>query len=154
MFLSFYFEKNIIMLSNSSKYAIRAVLFLSINSSEEKKYSPQQIADEITIPTPFLAKTLQQLARHHIISSTKGRNGGFYLSDSDRMNPVISIIEHTDGLEKINSCFLGLPRCDDENPCAIHYLVSPMRNNLVAKLQEESIGNFAKEVFSKDNLIH
>jgi DNA-binding IscR family transcriptional regulator len=45
------------MLSKSSTYAIRAVLYLSLHSDVTKKYSPQQIADAINIPAPFLAKT-------------------------------------------------------------------------------------------------
>ena len=41
------------MLSKSSKYAIRAVLYLSLNSNDKKKYNPKDIAKEIDIPAPF-----------------------------------------------------------------------------------------------------
>ena len=51
------------MLSKSSTYAIRAVLYLSLHSNKEKKYSPKEIADEMNISAPFLAKTLQVLTK-------------------------------------------------------------------------------------------
>ena len=69
------------MLSKSSKYAIRAVLYLALNSNESKKYSPKDIAEAVNLPAPFLAKTLQELTRRNIISSVKGRNGGLKLQD-------------------------------------------------------------------------
>ena len=47
------------MLSKSSKYAIRAVLYISNYSSKKSKIGSIQIADELNIPAPFLAKTLQ-----------------------------------------------------------------------------------------------
>ena len=51
------------MLSKSSKYAIRAVLYLSLNSNENKKYSPKKIAEMINIPAPFLAKRFKSLQK-------------------------------------------------------------------------------------------
>ncbi|MET2985159.1 RrF2 family transcriptional regulator [Aureibaculum conchae] len=134
------------MLSKSSTYAIRAVLFLSANSSEEKKYSPKSIADVINIPAPFLAKTLQQLTKRNIISSTKGRSGGFYLTDVNRGYPLITIVDVIDGLEKFNACSLGLPECGDENPCPVHHLIYPLRKQLIDELSNKSIANFAKEI--------
>lgn len=141
------------MLSKSSKYAIRAVLYLTLNSSEEKKFSPLQIADEINIPAPFLAKTLQQLTKHRLISSAKGRNGGFYLTNDDKQNTIISIIECIDGQDKIVECFLGLPTCSDENPCAIHHLVAPMRNNLVDELTNNTIEEFCHLITQHDEYV-
>ena len=134
------------MLSKSSTYAIRAVLFLSLNSDDEKKYNPKSIAEIIDIPAPFLAKTLQELTKRNIISSRKGRNGGFYLTDADRQNSMISIVAAIDGLEKFQGCSLGLPVCDSENPCPIHHLVAPLRNKLVEELTNKTIASFTKEI--------
>ena len=61
------------MLSKSSKYAIRAVLFLAIESSKDKKMSSKLIAEELKIPAPFLAKTLQELAKKNILNSNYNR---------------------------------------------------------------------------------
>lgn len=134
------------MLSTSSKNAIRAVLYLTINSGEENKISPKEIAKEIKVPAPFLAKILQELSRHNIISSTKGRNGGFYLTEDNKKNQVLSIIECTDGLDKLTGCFLGTPSCSESNPCAIHHVIAPLKNNLIEELSCKSIEEFSMRV--------
>lgn len=131
------------MLTKSSKYAIRGVLYLALNSSEAKKFSPAVIAKAIAVPAPFLAKTLQLLSKNNLISSTKGRHGGFYLSGENRQNNLISIVDCIDGLEKFNSCMLGLPVCSDEEPCPLHNKLAPLCNSFIEELSNKSIEDFS-----------
>ena len=46
------------MLSNACKYAIRAVLFLGLNSNENIKFSAEKLANELEVPKPFLAQLI------------------------------------------------------------------------------------------------
>lgn len=133
------------MLSNSSKYAIRAVLYLANNSSVEKKLGSKKIAEEIDIPAPFLAKIFQILSKAHIIKSTKGPNGGFYLTKKELSKNLLRVIESIDGLHAFNSCFLGLPTCSEENQCAVHHIVVPFRDTLLKELSGRSISEFAED---------
>ena len=134
------------MLSKSSKYAIRAVLYLSIHSSVDNKYNPKEVADAIKIPAPFLAKTLQVLTKRNLISSVRGRNGGFYLTEQNKLNNLGSIVESIDGFDKFSDCLLGLPVCSDVNPCPIHHVVSPLRKQLKYELSSQTINDLAIEV--------
>ena len=134
------------MLSKSSKYAIRAVLYLSLNSNEEKKYSPKKIGTAIAIPVPFLAKTLQELTRRKLISSVKGRNGGFYLTEENRHNTLISIVDSIDGVQKFQECILGLPVCSNENPCSLHHTITPLKQKFIEELTFKTIDDLAKEI--------
>jgi Rrf2 family protein len=120
-------------------------LYLSIHSDVEKKYSPKDIADVIDIPAPFLAKTLQLLTKNNLISSIRGRNGGFYLTEAEKQNNLLDVIACIDGLDKFNECFIGLPKCSDENPCAIHHIVSPFKEKLTEELTGKTIADFAEE---------
>ena len=72
------------MFSKSCKYGIRAVLYLAVHSSLQKRLGVTEIASELEIPKHFLAKILQQLAKENLISSTKGPSGGFFLSKKNR----------------------------------------------------------------------
>lgn len=134
------------MLSKSSKYAIKAVLYLAVHSNEEKKINPLQIAKAINIPAPFLAKTLQILTNNDIISSSKGRHGGFYLTKLDKLNTLLTIVQRIDGLDKFNDCLLGLPICSDLNPCPIHHVVAPLKDQLVKELTTKTIEKLAKQI--------
>ena len=134
------------MLSRASKYAILSTLFLAEHSSEERKISVKEIAERIDVPSPFLAKLFQQLVRGKIISSTKGPNGGFYISKKNRVKTVCDIIENIDGLNRLNDCFLGLHECDSSNPCPVHFIVEPFKQNILGKFRDKTIVEFAKEI--------
>lgn len=134
------------MLSRASKYAILSTLYLAEHSSKEKKISVKQIADEIDVPSPFLAKLFQQLVHAKIISSVKGPNGGFFITPKNGKKTVCDIIENIDGLHKLNECFLGLHECDSKNPCPVHFIVEPFKNSILRKFRDKSILEFSKEV--------
>lgn len=133
------------MLSNQSKYAIRAVIYLAIYSNKSSKLGSKKVANLIDIPAPFLAKILQKLSKAKLILSTKGPNGGFYMTNKELSKSLMDIIECIDGLEFFKSCFVGLPRCSDENPCAIHHVASPCRDILIRELTERTIADFAED---------
>jgi Rrf2 family protein len=134
------------MLSNASKYAIRAVLYLAENSSFNKRFGAKQIANELEIPQPFIAKLLQQLAKANLISSMKGPNGGFYTTEKNLQNNICSILNEIESEDIFEGCFLGLPQCSDENPCPVHFIVAPFKEALLEKFQKQTIQDFAEEV--------
>lgn len=141
------------MLSRASKYAILSTLFLAEHSSENKKISVKVIAESIDVPSPFLAKLFQQLVRGKIISSTKGPNGGFYLTENNSKRNVLDIIENIDGLNKLNDCFLGLNRCDSLNPCPVHFIVAPFKGNILEKFRDKTIIEFAQEISEQGRVL-
>ena len=133
------------MLSNQSKYAIRAVIYLAVNSSKNNKLSSKKVAELIDVPAPFLAKIFQKLSKVKIILSTKGPKGGFYLTKKEHSNNLLNIIDCIDGLAFFNNCFVGLPKCSDQNPCAIHHIARPYRDALKKELTVRTIAQFAKD---------
>jgi len=141
------------MLSRASKYAVLSTLFLCEHSSVDKKISVKVIAESIDVPSPFLAKLFQQLVRGKIISSTKGPNGGFFLTEKNRNKNVLDIIENIDGLNKFNDCFLGLNKCDSKNPCPVHFIVEPFKNNLLGKFRDKTIQEFSQEILETGRVL-
>lgn len=115
------------MLSKSSKYAIKAVIYLAVHSDKERKILVRDMHEEVKVSESYLAKLLQDLSRHGIISSAKGRGGGFYLSEENARHNLMDIVKVIDGEEGIHSCVLGISSCNAENPCVIHHLVGPSK---------------------------
>ncbi|NAY92841.1 Rrf2 family transcriptional regulator [Muricauda sp. JGD-17] len=134
------------MLSNSAKYALKAVLYLSLNSNEEEKLMTKDISDKIKVPKSYLAKLLQDLSRHGIISSTKGPKGGFYLTNNDKKLSLIEIIEVIDGRQRLNSCVLDLEACNDKNPCVLHDIVGRANSEFVKSLQKTTIEDLIADI--------
>ncbi|WP_152286000.1 RrF2 family transcriptional regulator [Flavicella marina] len=141
------------MLSNACKYAIRSILYLSIYSDKTNKIGVKKIAEELETPQPFLAKLLQQLTKNKLVSSTKGPNGGFYLSDENRENSIWDIVENIDGVKKFNQCFLGLSKCEDANPCPVHYIAAPFKNKILSDFRDKSIARFTSEIIDTNKVL-
>jgi len=134
------------MLSNASKYAIKAMLFLMLHATDKNKIGAKVIAKELAIPEPFLAKLLQQLVRSQFLSSTKGPNGGFYISKENAKNNVCDILTVIDGQELFDDCFMKLDKCDEQNPCPVHHIVADFKENLYKKFKALNLKQFAEEI--------
>ena len=92
------------MLSNSSKYAIKAVLFLALNTNDNKKVMVKDISEPINVPQAYIAKLLQELSRKQIISSTRGPKGGFYFDSIMRQKPIDDDkLNYEDNLEEFSA---------------------------------------------------
>jgi Rrf2 family iron-sulfur cluster assembly transcriptional regulator len=131
------------MLSNQSKYAIRGVIFLALHASIDNKLGSKDVGKKINIPIPFLAKIFQHLSKEKIISSSKGPRGGFFLSKDQLKGNLMSIISSLEGEDHFNSCYMGLPKCSDTKPCAIHHLASPFNQHVKDEFKKRSIEDFA-----------
>ncbi|CAM1354653.1 RrF2 family transcriptional regulator [Tenacibaculum insulae] len=134
------------MLSNACKYAIRSVLYLSVNFTDNTKVGVKKIAEELKVPQPFLSKLLQQLTKNDLVSSSKGPAGGFYLNEKNLKNTVWDIIKCIDGTTKFDNCFMGLSSCNDLNPCPVHFTVAPFKQKLMIDFKDKSIQQFSEDI--------
>jgi Rrf2 family protein len=134
------------MFSTTCKYAIRAVLYLATKSDEKNKIGVDIISEDLDVPKHFLAKILQQLTRNKLISSSKGRSGGFYLSDENKASNLIEVIRSFDGPGTFKDCVLGLKECSNDNPCPYHHTVQLYRNKFFLQLNEETVSETATRI--------
>lgn len=134
------------MLSNSSKYALKAVLYLALYSSEEHKLMVKDFHGKINVPKAYLAKLLQELSRQKLISSTRGPKGGFYLSDENRTQPLMRFIAVIDGPSRMTVCMLSLSNCNEEKPCPLHAIFQPSRTKLINSLENLTVNDIAPDL--------
>lgn len=139
------------MLSNTSKYAIRAVIYLALNAGEEKKIGIKQISKDLGIPTPFLGKILQTLAKHKLLSSTKGPHGGFGLGRKAESIALIDIVDIIDGQDIFKQCLIKLEDCHEHEPCSMHYKYSEIRKNLLNLFRNQNIAGLVDEIVDGEN---
>jgi Rrf2 family protein len=111
---------NKIMLSQSCKAAIKAVVYLSLKFHTKEKSVIREIAEEINVSEHTVGKLLQSLAKQGVINSVKGPAGGFFLSESQMNQPLMNIIQTIDGKHVFSECGLGLSKCSEKHPCPIH----------------------------------
>ena len=131
------------MFSNSTKYAIRAIVHM-LQHHDKGKNTVVEMATELSIPQPYLSKVLQQLSKSGIISSAKGRGGGFYLSKDNINRPLIDVVICIEGHNVFNKCVLGLPECSDENPCVLHPQFKAFKNSIEQLICKQAVEDLLK----------
>lgn len=107
------------MISRTSEYALRAVLFLAARPNGGLVRATD-IADEIGVPANYLSKTLHALVGAGVLVSERGPHGGFALAIPATDLPLIRIIEQFDDLGPRKECLLGRASCGDDDPCSAH----------------------------------
>ncbi len=142
------------MFSKATEYAVRAVIFIAQKSSEENKVSLQEIASAIGSPESFTAKILQKLSgKNRLISSLRGRAGGFYISENAKKKPVKTVLEVMGEDEIFSKCVLGLNRCSELKPCPMHDQYKSIKKELIALFDNTTIGQLAAGVSAGDSFI-
>jgi len=130
------------MLSNTSKYAIRAMIYIARYSSKSKRLGIKVIAKELQIPSFFLGKILQVLARKKLLDSMKGPTGGFTLGKPAEKITLLQIIESVDNTDFLNQCIIGSTRCSMRHkPCALHEKYAPIRDTFREMLAKETLAD-------------
>lgn len=135
------------MFSKATEIALRAVIYIAQKSTGEKKLGLDEIAKGIDSPKSFTAKILQKMtADNALVSSTRGPNGGFYLSDKNRKKPVRTIISIMEEDEVIDRCVLGLKQCSEARPCPIHAEYKLIKRQLFHLFETKTIQSLADEM--------
>ena len=134
-----------IIFSRQCEYALQAVLYLASKPAEAVT-SITELAGKVEVPSPFLAKILQNLTHQRLLVSSKGRFGGFKLAKPSLEITLFQIVEAIDGSEFMQACVLGFPSCSDKNACAIHAKWSELREGIHDMLKCRNIAEMAKEM--------
>ena len=128
--------------SRSAEYAIRA--FMHLATVPPGKYAMvKHIAEQSDIPTHFLAKILQQLARKGFLRSSKGPTGGFSLRRPAAEITIIELVESIDGLADYQRCPGGMTECNDDQPCGLHDSWKLLRDRIIEYLERTTIADLS-----------
>lgn len=136
------------MFSKSCEYAIRAMIFIANRSAMGMRSGIAEIAKGTNSPQPFIAKILQALNGKGLVSSAKGPNGGYYISDVTHQCTIADIVSAIDGERLFKGCGLGLPYCSDKRPCPLHDEIKAFRKSLFDTLQSYSVHGFNEELLN------
>lgn len=128
------------MFSKSCEYGLRSVLYIAQQSGLGTKVGVKDISEAINSPEAFTGKILQKLVKSDIITSVKGRWGGFTIDEKLAKNTSISkVVKAIDGNDVYTGCGLGLKKCDAQNPCPLHDRFLTIRNDLKQMLEENTV---------------
>jgi Rrf2 family iron-sulfur cluster assembly transcriptional regulator len=131
------------MLSNSCIYGIRAVIYLASQPLSNGKTGIKKISKDLDLPSPFLAKILQQLAKQKILRSSKGPHGGFSLLKDPEKITLIDIVHSIDGYDTFTGCIMHNGSCEgvenEEKHCPLHDDYDKTRRDLIKFFSSRTI---------------
>ena len=135
------------MFSKATEYALRATIFLAQKSSEDNKLGIDEISKAIDSPKSFTAKILQLLTRDNkVVSSVRGPNGGFFLSEKAKKLPARSVLEAMGEDEILEKCVMGLKLCSENEPCPMHAQYKIIKKQLISLFTTKTIQQLAAEI--------
>lgn len=108
-------------MSTRGDYACRALLSLTLHSSESGPTSVRDIAERTGLPQPYLEQILLALKGAGLVRSKRGVGGGYVLAKSPADIKVSDIISAVDGPITVGD--FGQPHqdgsCDHEGQCVL-----------------------------------
>jgi len=139
-----------VIYTDSGKYAIRALTYMASQDTQDVPASAADVAAAEHIPPYYLAKVLQDLARVDLLSSVRGRGGGFLLRRPAKDIRVLEILEAVENIKRITTeCVLGLDQCNDSVPCPMHETWKKFREEFLARITSLTLADLADELSRK-----
>jgi Rrf2 family iron-sulfur cluster assembly transcriptional regulator len=130
--------------TKTGEYAIRAILFLA-RQPKENLIMSSEIAKSEEIPSHYLAKILQRMAKFGYVDSFKGRGGGFKITEAAMKSSILEIVERVEGPIINLKCVTGLKECSDETPCPLHEEWADLRNRIYNLISSKSVAEVAEK---------
>ena len=88
---------------------------------------------------------LQRLVKSGVLSSQKGKGGGFFFQQDQGNTLLKEVIVITEGSGIFTNCGFGLGHCNDLNPCPIHKQYLKVREQLEEVFSKNSIRDLASQ---------
>jgi Rrf2 family protein len=142
------------MLSKSTEYAIRALVFIQLCNWKRKRPGVGEIAKEIEAPEAYTAKILQTLTKNKLLNSMKGRGGGFFYDENQSCLTLYDVIHVVEGDASFQKCGFGLKQCNDENPCPFHEKYKVLRDDFFEIVKTETIKSFSEKILHGDAVLN
>ena len=145
------------MLSNTCKYALRALIYLGRFSGESNRIGIKKISEDLELSSPFLGKILQNLVKKNLLISTKGPNGGFALAKNADEITLWDIVIKVDGEDFFTNCLISLEPCKTHDPskplCPVHAQYNKLRTEIREFYQDTSLAIISQDIKKYDDLI-
>lgn len=131
------------MLSNTSKYGLKTIMFLARMSAMNTKYTVKQLASELDVPQYFLSKIMQDLSKRNMVGSQKGPGGGFYLTQDHLQKTPYEYLRVLEGDGFWEFCMFESKPCGFSEPCIFHHIFTRYKENFIRELSDKTLRDYA-----------
>jgi Rrf2 family protein len=132
------------VLSKSSEYGLRALLYMVSKSDAQQYVSIREMSENLDISFHFLTKILQSLTQANLLVSYRGPSGGVAFNvppDKILLSDVVRVLE---GNDFFDTCLLGLPGCSEIAPCPMHQFWKEIRGALKQEFETTTLAEMGQ----------
>ena len=136
------------MLNQTAEYALRTAVYLAEHEGEGVVRSAK-LATALGIPSNYLSKILHQLAKEEVLTSQRGKSGGFRLARDAGDITLADVVRPFDAVDARRSCLLGRHVCSDRTPCEAHRSWKDVSTRLASFFHETTLASLAGSAGAK-----
>lgn len=129
-------------LTRAADYGVRVMVHLAMLPAHERALLPA-LAAATEAPVSFLSKVLQALSRANLISSWRGKSGGFAILPRGRRASMREVIEAIDGPICLNVCLVKGKSCGRKSWCPAHPVWMRAQQAMLDVLSKAEIAELA-----------
>ncbi len=138
------------MLTQRSRYGLRAMILLADAAIDGPPVPMSFIAKEAQVPRKFLEIILTELKSANLVTSTRGKHGGFHLARPAHLISLGDIIRVIEGPLALVPCvsrtaYKRCRDCRDEEKCAIRRAMMIVRDDTARILDGTSLADATEE---------
>jgi Rrf2 family protein len=138
------------MLTQRSRYALRAMLYLAEAPPGSPPIPMNRIAENANVPRKFLELILADLREAGFLHSHRGKTGGYCLSRPTHLISLGEIIRVIEGPLALVPCvsrtaYRRCADCKDERACAIRHAMARVRDETARILDGTSLADAVSE---------
>lgn len=138
------------MLTQRSRYALRAMLHLATQPAGGPPVAMNRIATEANVPRKFLELILADLREAGLLHSHRGKMGGYCLSRPPHLISLGEVIRVIEGPLALVPCvsrtaYRRCADCRDEESCAIRRAMARVRDETARILDGTSLADATAE---------
>ena len=128
--------------TRAADYGVRVMVHLATLPADSRVFLPD-LAEATAAPESFLSKVLQALARAELISSRRGKRGGFAILPRGRQATMREVIDAIDGPICLNVCLNGGKQCERKSWCPAHPVWARAQRAMVDVLMSVTVSSLA-----------
>jgi len=137
--------------SKGCQYALRALAYAVLEMGDNR-FQAKEICERAGIPESFTRKVFQSLVQGGFLRAHRGPGGGYSLVRRPEEITVLDVIYAVEGEDTFDHCVMGLPECNDKNPCPLHHLWIDTKANLTEHLSNTNLRDVANVTASRKSI--
>ena len=131
------------LITRNTDYAIRALRCIAGHNNEV--LSADEMVKALDMPRPFLRRILQTLNKEGILSSFKGKGGGFSLALPPKKITLTRLMKVFQGDFRINECTFKKEVCPHIDTCLLKKKLDKIGKEVFGKLEKITLDSLLEK---------